>query len=293
MTDGRRPERPSGERGARPHLLQPARVLALGFAALIAAGTVTLSLEPMHAPAARVTLLDALFTATSAVCVTGLTVVNTASAWSPLGQLVIALLIQAGGLGVMTLSTLVAFAIGRRITFRERILIRESLGQYEVAGVVRLTRAILLLTVLFELTGALVLTLAFSRDYPWPRAAALGLFHAVSAFNNAGFDLFGDSLIRFRSDPLVNLTVMALIVLGGLGFTVVLELFSWLRCRRPLSLHTKCVLVFTGLLIVGGTLLLAAAEWSNQATLGALPPAVRWLAASFHAVSARTAGFNT
>lgn len=278
--------------------LDPARFLLLGFALLILIGTFLLSLPAASATGERAPVLDALFTATSAVCVTGLAVVPTASYWSPFGQTVILLLIQTGGLGIMTMSTLFALLLGRRISLRERLLIKQALGEVTLAGLVRLTRYILIFTFLVEGVGALLLFLRFLGDYsPW-RAFALGVFHSVSAFNNAGFDLFGNSLEGFRADLLVNGTIMALIIAGGLGFVVNAELYSRAaagkgRGHPSFSLHTKMVLLVTAVFVVGGAALVFAAEYANPATLGGLGLGDKLLASLFHSVSTRTAGFNT
>lgn len=275
----------------------PARTLALGFALVILAGSVLLSLPLAWEPGRQLGYLDALFTATSAVCVTGLVVVNTAETFSTFGEMVILLLIQVGGLGVMTMSTLFAVLVGKRITFRERLVIQEALGQVSAAGVVRLVLYIGLVTLAFELAGAAALTVYWwaSGSMPLGLAAYRGLFHAVSAFNNAGFDLFSSdrpSLERFAGDPVVTLVLAALIVAGGIGFTVLADVARRLHDRRHrLSLHSRLALTTTGILLVAGTLVIALAEWRNPATLGGLSPAGKWLTAFFHSVTPRTAGF--
>lgn len=281
----------------------PARVLAATFAALIAAGTVLLALPAASATGQSAGLLTALFTATSAVCVTGLVVVDTGTAFSPFGQGVILILIQAGGLGTVILYTLVMLLLGRRISLRDRLLVKEALGRPTPAGVVRLVREVVLVTLVLEGIGALVLFLRWAGDHSTAQAAWLAVFHAVSAFNNAGFDLFGTSLRGFATDPWVTATVMALVLLGGIGFTVLDELIQPLRERWQrtlgdsvaplrLTLHSRLAVktsLFLLLLAWGGYLLL---EWANPATLGALGPAQRPLAALFTAVTPRTAGFE-
>ncbi len=276
----------------------PARVLALGFAGVILLGGLLLSLPFAWEPGHRVSFLDALFTATSAVCVTGLVVVNTAETFSTAGELIILALIQVGGLGIMTMSTLFAILVGKRITFRERLLIQESLGQLSPAGMVRLVLYVAAVTAGFEVVGATLLTLYWwlAYDMPFGLAAYRGLFHAVSAFNNAGFDVFDSrrpSLERFAGDPVITLTIGGLIVAGGLGFTVLADLGRRLRHpRHRLSLHTRLVLWTTAALLVLGTVLVAAGEWSNPATMGRLSPGGRFWAALFHSITPRTAGFN-
>lgn len=274
--------------------LLPAQIIVLGFLGAIAVGTLLLSLPVATASGQAPGFTTALFTATSAVCVTGLIVVNTAEYWSPFGQTVILVLIQVGGLGIMTLSTMFALLLGRRISLKERLVLREALGQINVGGMIRLLRAILILTFVMEGLGALLLTLRFLADYPLPRAAALGVFHAVSAFNNAGFDIFGNSLESFRTDPVVNLVVIGLVVVGGLGFAVIMDLR---RLRDPLhhlSLNTKMVLTVSAALLVLATLIILIWEGTNPATLGGLEGwGEKLMAALFAAAMPRTAGFNT
>ncbi len=283
----------------RTFTLQPHQVVSLGFLGLIAVGTVLLVLPVAVQPGKQVSFVDALFTAVSAVCVTGLTTVQTADTWSLFGQVVIMLLIQIGGLGIMTMSTLIALLLGKRITLPERLVIRESLGQLELAGVVRLTRAILLTALILEGLGALVLAWRWSGAYPPSQALYLGIFHSVSAFNNAGFDLFRASLTDFVADPVVNLVMAGLIILGGIGFVVIVDVLHYAVERRRgnhtarLSLHSKVVLIMSGGLLALGTLLILLWEYGNPATLGPLPFGQKLLAAFFQATVPRTAGFNT
>lgn len=271
--------------------LSPPQLLVLGFAAVITAGTLLL-LCPFAAAGRQADFLTALFTATSAVCVTGLVVVDTGTFWSSWGQAVILLLIQTGGLGVMTMGTLFAILLGKRIGFRERLVIRESLNNINVAGVVRLVRSILLYTVAIEATFALILGLRFVADFGWKQGMWFGLFHAVSAFNNAGFDLMGGfrSLTQYVNDPVVTLGVALPIVMGGLGFAVVVDIFTHRRWRK-LSLHSKFVLVLTFLLIACGMVVFLALEHNHA--LAGLAPGAKLGAAFFHAVTPRTAGFST
>lgn len=269
----------------------PARVVVLSFAAAIAVGTLLLLIPAATAPGERTDALTALFTATSAVCVTGLTVVDTSKHWSPFGQAIILLLIQVGGLGIMTMSTLLYFLLGRRITLRERLLIQEALGQESLAGIVRLARSILVTTLTIESLGALILSIRWAFDHPWPRALWLGVFHAVSAFNNAGFDIFGPSMMPYVGDPVVNLVICGLIVIGGIGFTVIMDVLYGRRTGHRLTLHSRMVLITTAMLIVVGFVVILLAEWSNPKTLGRLPIGARLWAALFQAIVPRTAGF--
>lgn len=242
--------------------------------------------------------VDALFTATSATCVTGLITVSTAVHWSAFGKTVILVLIQIGGLGVMTLASLASFAINRTFTLQERMVMSAGLNLTDNAGIVRLTRRVLLGTLAFEGVGAILLSIRFVPLYGLARGVRYGIFHAVSAFCNAGFDLLGTpdnpypSLTGMVSDPLVNLTVMTLIVVGGLGFFVWSDVYDKRRFRR-FRLHTKLVLIMTGALLLAGFFLTLLFEWSNPETLGSLPAGGKALAAAFQSVTLRTAGFNT
>jgi len=272
--------------------LSPPRLLALHLAGLIAVGTLLLSLPFAAAPGHAVSVLDALFTSTSAVCVTGLIVVDTPKVYSPAGQIAILLLIQAGGLGYMTISTLIAVALGRRVTLQERLTLQEALNVYTREGLLRFAASVFRFTLVLELTGAAILAAWWTPQFGLGQAAYAGLFHAVSAFNNAGFALFSDNLMRFRGDLAVNLVVTTLIICGGLGFLVLSELA---RVRRgvALSVHTKFVLAMTAILVVAGTLAIFALERQNPRSLGPLGTGEALLASYFQAVTPRTAGFNT
>jgi trk system potassium uptake protein TrkH len=274
-----------------PRRFSPAQLLAISIAGLGAVGTLLLWL-PIASAREQISLIDAFFTSTSAVCVTGLIVVDTPADLTLFGQLVVLLLIQAGGLGYMAITTVVAVAIGKQLTLHERITLQEALNVQTMDGLVRFVISVFKLTLVFELLGALVLAARWAGEMGLPRALYYGLFHAVSAFNNAGFALFSDSLMRFRDDPVVNLVVMTLVISGGLGFVVLTELGRWRRTGR-LSVHTRLVLTMSAALMAGATLLILALEWRNPATLGNLPPHQALLAAVFQAVTPRTAGFNT
>lgn len=272
--------------------------MPVGFALTILVGALVLML-PVSAADGQITpFLDALFTAASASCVTGLVTVSTAVHWSVFGKCVILLLIQIGGLGFMSVAAIASFVLRRTITLHERMVMSAGLNLSDGGGIVRLTRRVLFGTFIIEGTGAVLLSCRFVPHYGFPKGITMGVFHAVSAFCNAGFDLMGtpddpfQSLIGWAEDPLVNITLMALIVLGGLGFFVwsdVWDKHSFCRLR----LHTKIVLTATaGLLLFGfGWTLLF--EWSNPATLGAFDTPHKLLAAAFESVTLRTAGFNT
>jgi len=270
--------------------LRPARKLVLGFAGAIAAGTLLLVLPWSTADRQGLALGDAFFTATSAVCVTGLSVIDIGTRLSGFGQVAVLLLIQVGGLGIMTLSTIAAVVIGKRIGLAGRLTVKEAIGVDELAGLVRLIRIVVVSTLAIEATGAVLLTLLFARDFPLAQAAWYGVFHAVSAFNNAGLSLFATSLEAYAGDIWVNLAVMALIVLGGIGFYVLADV--WQNGRR-LSVHSRLAIWLSAGLILTGMAVILATEWGNPATLGALPPGERLLAAAFQSVTPRTAGFNT
>ena len=237
--------------------------------------------------------VDALFTATSAVCVTGLVVVDTGTYFSVFGQSVILLLIQIGGLGVMTVATLVAVLSGKKINLKERLLIQEATNQLDLAGVVRLTLYIIRATLLVELIGGTILALRWFQDFGL-QGIYFGYWHAVSAFCNAGFDLFGEyrSITGYVGDLTVNGVIASLIVVGGIGFPVVADLWNCRQSRR-FSLHTKVVLTTTVLLIVLGAGFIFIAEHGNDKTLGDLPSADKVMASLFQSVTARTAGYNT
>ncbi len=272
----------------------PPQVLVFGFLSLIFTGAILLTLPAAVKPGQQVNFLTSLFTATSAVCVTGLTVVDTAGHWSTFGQAVILSLIQVGGLGFMTMATFFAMLLGRRIGLRQRLIMQESLNQTNVAGIVRLAKYVLIFTFSVEMFFAAVLAVRWSADLGWQKSIWYGIFHAVSAFNNAGFDLFGNyrSLTGYVEDVTVNTCVTALIILGGLGFSVVVELIQYFKgTRRYLTLHTKLVLLVTGFLIIGGTALIFALEKQNA--LLNLSTKGKFLASFFQAVTPRTAGFNT
>lgn len=282
--------------GPRPHWarapMSPSQVLVVGFALLCLVGALLLTLPVSAASGRSVGFVNALFTATSAVCVTGLVVLDTGTDYSPFGQAVILVLIQAGGLGITILSTSIALVVGKRISLRERLALQEALGQHAPSGVVRLARDVILVTALVEGAGTLILFLRLVQDHPPGRALWLALFHTVSAFNNAGFDLFSSSLRGFATDPWMVVTVGLLIFTGGIGFTVIEDLWRHRGRWCKLSLHSRMVLSVSGGLIAAGTLLFLLLEWHNPRTFGALPPAARVLAAWFTAVTPRTAGFE-
>ncbi|RMF85981.1 MAG: Trk family potassium uptake protein [Nitrospinota bacterium] len=276
--------------------LKPTQLIAVSFFLTICLGTLLLMLPVATTSGQSPSFIDALFTATSAVCVTGLVVVDTPTYFSRFGQIVILLLIQIGGLGIMTFSTSLALLLGKRIGIREKAVMQDYLNEMNVEQLKVLVIAIIKMTLFFEALGTLLLSLRwYESEHRWGPALYRALFHAVSAFNNAGFALYSDSLIRFRTDPVLVLTIALLIIFGGLGFTVIFDLKN-ARFRQKaqiprLSLHTKLVLSTTGLLLLAGTLSFFLAEY--QRALQGLSLGDKLLSAFFHAVTPRTAGFNT
>jgi trk/ktr system potassium uptake protein len=274
---------------------QPAQMLALSFFAAIVAGALLLML-PVCTVSGHISFIDALFTSTSAVCVTGLIVQDTPTFFSPVGQAVILLLFQLGGVGIMAFSTLVMLVAGKSISFKDRLVLQEGFQSAPLHDAKGLVRDVFLYTLLIEGAGALVLFLRLRGDFQTGRALYLSVFHSISAFCNAGFALFSDSFIRFRGDAWINAVLMLLIVLGGLGFLVLHEcrtgLALGLRHRRVrLSLHTRLVLQMSAFLIFAGWGLFLALEWRHS--LRGLPLGEKVLASLFQVITTRTAGFNT
>lgn len=278
-------------------LLNPARAVLLGFAALITVGTLVLMTPLASAAGTWTDWLTALFTATSAACVTGLVTVDTGTYWSNVGQFIILVLIQAGGLGVMTLGSLMILLIGRRLGVQATLLTTAESRTLGSEGVRSVVVGILRITLVIEAVTALVLTLRFALGYDESLGKALwdGVFHSVSAFNNAGFGLRVDSLIPYATDPWITVPVILAVVTGGIGFPVMWEVRRNLRLRttRRWSIHTVITLWVSGALLLLGALFLTAIEWSNPRTLGALDTGDRLLVGVFHSVVARTAGFNS
>lgn len=268
-------------------------VLVLGFAGLITIGALLLLL-PVSTNTGEITSpADAVFTATSAVCVTGLVVLDTATHWSLFGQIVILVMIQLGGLGFMTSATLFVLALGRRIGLREKLLIGETLGTLKLGGLVNLVKKIALFTLISESIGTLIFYLHFSAEGSYDMPFWRALFQSISAFNNAGFDLFGHfhSLTKHQSDALLLLTTAALTILGGISYVVVADIFTKHRFSN-LTLDTKIVLVVSGTLLLFGTAVIFVAEFANQSTLAPLSVADKLLVAFFQSAIARTSGFT-
>lgn len=273
----------------------PAQAIALGFGAAVAVGTAILMLPMAKTGPGGAGFLEALFTATSAVCVTGLAVVDTATYWTRFGQVVILVLIQLGGFGIMSFASLLGVLMARRLGLKSRIQAAAETKSTGFGDVRSVLLGVLRITAGTELVVAVLLTLRFAVGLgnPWGHSIWLGFFHSISAFNNAGFALFSDNLMGFVGDPWICLPIAAAIIIGGLGFPVLFELGR--HYRRPLhwTMNTKLVLGGTVTLLAGGTAFICALEWTNPKTLGVLSTADKLLAGFFQSVMTRTAGFNS
>ena len=269
--------------GKRSKALNPTKIIAITFAVIILLGTAALMLPIASRSGTSCGLRPALFTATSATCVTGLVLYDTWTQWTGFGQAVILALIEIGGLGFMS------------VGLKQRMIMAQAMSLTDLRGVVRLQKLVLFGSLGIQTAGALLLFVRFLPEYgPWT-ALKWGVFHSVSAFCNAGFDILGSvqpgiGMMKFQSDPVVLLTLSALIVVGGLGFLVWQELATE-RSFRKFSVYTKLVLITTGFLLLGGTVLFCILEWNNPNTLGAMSPGDRILNAFFQSVTVRTAGF--
>ncbi len=270
--------------------LSPGRIIALGFAAVILIGSGLLMLPISIQPGQEIHYIDALYTSTSAVCVTGLIAIDPGTAFTPIGRFFLAMLIQIGGLGVTTIGAGVILAMGKKIGLKGRNLIQEAGNLENGKGAIRFVKQVLLTTLTIELTGAIISFIVFIQDYPFWEAVGYSLFHTVAAFNNSGFDILGHSgelyannnLFAYHDNILLNLVTTGLIIFGGIGFLVIQEMrknkFHW----KKYSMHAKVVLSVTAVLILSGTVLIKLTEGAES-----------WLGAYFHSVSARTAGFST
>ncbi|WP_066872877.1 TrkH family potassium uptake protein [Clostridium mediterraneense] len=278
--------------------LKPGQILALGFFSLILIGGLILSLPISSNSGKSTDLVDSLFTATSAVCVTGLITVDTATHWNYFGRTVIIILIQIGGLGFMSFTTLFAILLGKKITLKERLLLQEALNTFDIQGLIKLLRYILVFTFSVEGLGALLLSTQFIPQLGLGEGIYYSIWTSISAFCNAGFDLMGtisgkfSSLVSYQDNPVIIYTISGLIIIGGLGFMIWSEFYNY-KERKKLSLHTKVVLVVTAVLIFGGTILMFLFEYNNPATLGPMTLGEKINNAFFAAVTPRTAGMNT
>ncbi|MFC4303912.1 TrkH family potassium uptake protein [Cohnella boryungensis] len=272
----------------------PPRTLLLGFSFIIFLGAVLLRLPLSTVDREPLSFVDALFTATSATCVTGLVLFDTGSHFSTFGHWVILMLIQIGGIGFMTMATLFALILRRRISLKERLILQESLNQGSIEGLVRLVRKVILYALALETVGALLFSARFAIDMPLGQAIYHGVFHSISIFNNAGFDLSGDfsSFSSYSTDLFMNVVSMVLIILGGFGFIVLADLFD-LRHKRKFSLHTKVVLTVSGALILIGTLIIFIFEFTNTKSIGGDNFGHKLLVALFQSVTTRSGGVTT
>ena len=262
--------------------IKPGRIIVLGFLIVILLGTILLMLPISINEGENVSFIDTLFTSTSAVCVTGLIAIDTADTFTVFGRTVVALLIQIGGLGVTSVGVGFIMLLKKKIGIKERTLIKESMNLDSLKGVVKLVKSILIMTLIFESIGVILSYIVFSKDYAPLDALGISLFHSIAAFNNSGFDILGglQNLIPYQSNVILNLTTCGLIIFGGIGFLVIKEIIE-VRSFKKFTLHTKIVLIMTGILLVVGTILLKLTE------------NISWLGAFFFSTSARTAGFST
>lgn len=278
----------------RRHFTRPAQWVVAGFAAVILLGTGLLLLPVSQSGQEPTSFTEALFTATSAVCVVGLVVVDTGTHWSLFGQLVILGLIQAGGLGIMTLASLLGIVVIRRFGLRMQLSLQTETRTFHVSDARGIARRILVLSLLFEFVFALVLCLRLWFHYgeSFFEGLYVGVFHGISAYNNAGFSLFSDSMMRYSHDPWMLVPVMVAVVLGGIGFPVLLELRRELR-PRYWNLHTKLTVYTTAVLLMGGISAISLLEWHNPATLGPMSTGEKLLSGSFHGIMPRSGGLNS
>nr|WP_279600065.1 TrkH family potassium uptake protein [Bacillus sp. B19-2] len=265
-------------------------MLVLVFLFFIILGT--LLLKTPAATSKPIGWIDTLFTSTSAMTVTGLAVVDTGTDYTMFGQLMILVLIQVGGLGIMSFAVLIFIMLGKKIGLKERLLIQQSLNQTSLGGIIKLIKSLFIYSFAIEMLAMLILAVKWVPEYGFARGVYYSLFHAVSAFNNAGFSIWPDSLMRYEGDPLVNLVISFLFIIGGIGFTVLSDLWHK-RNFKKLSLHSKLMIYGTFIINLSAMIFIFLLEYQNQKTLGMLPPAEKLWGAYFQAVTPRTAGFNT
>ncbi|MSN99259.1 Ktr system potassium transporter B [Bacillus paralicheniformis] len=270
--------------------LSPSQLLVLVFLFFIILGT--LLLKTPAATSKPIGWIDTLFTSTSAMTVTGLAVVDTGTDYTLFGQLMILVLIQLGGLGIMSFAVLIFIMLGKKIGLKERLLIQQSLNQTSLGGIIKLIKSLFIYSFAIEMLAMLILAVKWVPEYGFARGVYYSLFHAVSAFNNAGFSIWPDSLMWYEGDPLVNLVISFLFIIGGIGFTVLSDLWHK-RSFKKLSLHSKLMIYGTFIINLSAMIFIFLLEYQNQKTLGMLPPAEKLWGAYFQAVTPRTAGFNT
>ncbi|MBX7413337.1 TrkH family potassium uptake protein [Clostridium chauvoei] len=272
--------------------LNGVQILALGFLTVIFLGAIILSLPISSANRESTSFLDSLFTSTSAVCVTGLVTLNTSAHWSVFGQTVIMMLIEIGGLGFMSFTTLIAIVIGKIITLRERLVMQEAMNTFSIQGLVSMVRYVFGFTFAVQLFGALLMSTQFIPKYGLKTGIFYSIFHSISAFCNAGFDLFGNSLVGYSDNIVIILVISALIIIGGIGFTVWLEIYHYKSGKR-LTVHAKIVILMSVVLVFGGAILMFIFECRNPETLAGMNFKDKVLNAFFASVTPRTAGFNS
>ena len=274
--------------------LKGVQVLVLGFILVILVGALILTLPISTTSGESANFLDALFTATSAVCVTGLIVVDTGTYWNMFGQTVIMILIEIGGLGFMSFTTLIAIILGKKITLRERLILQDAMNTFNIQGLVKMVKYVLVFTVSVQFFGALLFSTQFVPEYGLGKGIFYSIFHSISAFCNAGFDILGNfsSLTSYNSNAVVILVASALIIIGGLGFTVWSELYSS-KSLKKVSLHSKMVILMTTVLVLGGTILMFLFENNNVNTIAHMSFFDKIMNSFFASVTPRTAGFNS
>ncbi len=270
-------------------------LLLIAFAAVIAVGTGLLMLPVSQAGEGSATLIDALFTAVSATCVTGLTVVDTATYWSTFGQVVIILLVQVGGFGVMTFATVLGVVVLRRLSLRAELAVAAEVKTTTLSDVRKLVVGVISISIVVEVLIAAALAARFAAGYgeSLGRSLWLGVFHAIASFNNAGFALFTDNAESFVSDPLICLPLCAAVIIGGLGFPVIMQLARYARTPRLWTMNTRIVIVATLVLLIAGTIYITAIEWNNPDTFGRLSGPSKILAGFFQSVQTRSGGLNS
>lgn len=274
--------------------LKGVQILALGFLVVILIGAIILTLPISSATRQYTNFLDALFTSTSAVCVTGLVTLDTGTHWSMFGQTIIMLLIEIGGLGFMSFTTLIAIILGKKITLRDRLILQDAMNTFNIQGLVKMVQYVLTFTITVQLSGALLFSTQFIPKYGIGKGMFYSLFHSISAFCNAGFDLFGNfsSLTSYSNNWVVILVASALIIIGGIGFAVWIEVYNF-KSVKKLSIHSKMVILVTAILVVGGTILMFIFEHNNPNTLANMNIGDKLVNSFFAAVTPRTAGFNS
>ena len=272
--------------------LSGVQILSLGFLIIIVFGTILLSLPISSASGEFTNILDSAFTSTSAVCVTGLVTLNTSTHWSLFGKVIIMILIEIGGLGFMSFATFVAILLKKKITLRERLVMQEAMNTFDIQGLVKMVKYVFFFTFAVQFFGALLLLTQFIPEYGISKGIFYSVFHSISAFCNAGFDLFGTSLTTYYNNSIVILVISAIIIIGGLGFTVWMEIYDYKGIKR-LSVHSKLVLLVTVILIFGGSILMFIFEFRNPETIGSMGIKDKVLNSLFASVTTRTAGFNT